>query len=125
LNKTIAVNDIGAVSYFGNIKVVDLMGIGSNEVARSIIQNFSTAGFLDSLTKRKSVKLAIIYESWFGRSLLDRWIKVGTWEIPGNIVCASSTVTFYVMNGADKNMVADDMRDYKKSLPADIKVLYY
>jgi hypothetical protein len=29
------------------------------------------------------------------------------------------------MNGADKNMVADDMRDYKKSLPADIKVLYY
>jgi hypothetical protein len=124
-NTIIAANDIGAISYYNDIEVIDLIGLGSIEVARSKKGSYCTSGFLDSLLRRKGVKLAIVYDDAFKKSLLDRWVKVGSWEIPNNIICASPIVNFYVMNALDKNTVANDMKDFQKSMPMDIKVLYY
>jgi hypothetical protein len=132
----IAANDIGAIAYYGNIQVVDLWGLGSIDVAHSKKGGYWTPPFLDSLVRARGVKLAIVYETWFPPKLLDRWTKIATWQIPENVICGSDVVTFYVIGGErdaapegnreeDKKAVLRNLQDFQKSLPGDIRVIYY
>jgi hypothetical protein len=122
---TVAANDIGAISFYGDLNVVDLWGLGNIEVARSRKGLYWTPVFLDSLVRARKVKLAIVYETWFDKPLLDRWAKVATWQMPDNVICGYDVVTFYAINAGDKESLTDKLKDYQPSLPRDINVVYY
>ena len=40
---------------------------------------------------------AIVYDSWFDSSLLNKWKKVATWQIQNNVICGDATVSFYAV----------------------------
>jgi hypothetical protein len=122
---TVAANDIGAISFYGNLNVVDLWGLGSIDVARSRKGGYWTPVFLDSLVRSRGVKLAIVYETWFDKPLLDKWTKVATWQMPQNVICGSDVVTFYTIQEADKKTLEDNLHSFQLSLPRDISVVYY
>jgi len=124
-NDTIAVNDIGAVSYFNKGRIIDLGGLADIQVARSRQNNYNTPDFLNNLVKQDHVKLAIVYDSWFDTLLLHKWQKIATWQIQNNVICGDDTVTFYAIEDSVAPLLKTYLLEYQKSLPGDVRVHYY
>ncbi|MBV9962907.1 MAG: hypothetical protein JO072_11735 [Parafilimonas sp.] len=122
---TLAVNDIGAVSYFNQSRVIDLWGLANMQVAKAKKDNVATPDFLDAVTKNNHVKIAIVYDSWFDSSLLKKWNKVATWQIQNNVICGDATVSFYAVDLNNSSLLKENLATYQKSLPADVTVKYY
>lgn len=122
---TVALNDIGAVSYQKQSGVVDLWGLADIDVAKGKRNNYSTPAFLYKLANDKNVKIAAVYDSWFDSALLNKWQKVATWQIKNNVICGDSIVSFYAVKNNIAPLLKTNLTEYQKSLPADIKVTYY
>lgn len=121
----VAANDIGAISYYSNTKIVDLWGLGSIDVARSKKSKYWTPAFLDSFVKKKNVKLAVVYDEWFEKELLSRWTKVAAWEMNNNVIAGGNTVSFYVIDSEYAKELKENLHDYQKYLPHDIRIVYF
>lgn len=124
-NTQVAVGDIGAVSFYTVGRKFDLVGLGNLDIARSKRNNYYTADFLDLLSKRDSVKIAICYDYFTDPGLLQRWTKTATWQIPNNVACGDAIVSFYAVDPAAKPDLLKNLRDYQGSLPTDVQVKYY
>ncbi|MEP6466681.1 MAG: hypothetical protein ABJB05_10270, partial [Parafilimonas sp.] len=122
---TIAVNDIGAVSFFNKSRVIDLWGLANMQVAKAKKDNYDTPAFLDSLTNSDHVNIAIVYDSWFDSSLLRNWQKVATWQIQNNVICGDATVSFYALKPENETSLKTNLAAFQKALPKDITVKYY
>jgi len=121
----VAANDIGAIAYYTDAKIVDLWGLGSIEVARSRKGHYWTPDFLDSLVRAKDAKLAIVFDEWFDPALLHKWTKVASWQIPNNVICGSDVVCFYALRPEDAVAIRSNLQSYQSSLPAGVQVKYY
>jgi hypothetical protein len=124
-NTPIAANDIGAVGYYTDAKIVDLWGLADNEVAKSKKAKYWTPVFLDSLTKANKAPIAMVYDVWFNDSLRNHWKKAATWQIQNNVICGDDVVSFYAIDSFHYNMLLNNLKKYQKQLPPSVNVLYY
>ncbi len=124
-NQPVAANDIGAISYYKKERPLDLVGLASIKVVRSIKNHYFSPAFLDSLSKSEHVGIAVLYESWFSDSLLVRWDKVASWTIPDNVICGDSVVTFYALDKAKIPDLKKNLQEFQPVLPAGIRVKYF
>jgi hypothetical protein len=122
---TIALNDIGAVSYFTNSKLLDLWGLANIEVTKSKKHHYWTPGFLDSLCRSNEIEMAIIYDSWFSDSLTRGWFKAATWQIQNNVICGDSIVSFYSLDSSSKNILQQRLKAFQLQLPPSVLIKYY
>jgi energy-coupling factor transporter transmembrane protein EcfT len=120
----IAFNDIGAVSYFAHGNNLDLWGLGDITVARRRKKHQDTPAFLDSLSRSRKVKIAILFQEPF-YNLLQRWTKVASWTIPYNNASYSKSVFFYAVDSTDAPALASNLKKYQPSLPEGVVVKYY
>ena len=117
----VALNDIGAVSYFTDAKVVDLIGLASPRIAAARGMRLDgplPADVLADETTRANVALAIVYDDWFTGTLPPTWRRVGVLKIPDNRVCAKDTVAFYATSAADEPRIREDLRAFVRRLPS-------
>ena len=122
----IAANDIGAISYLRtNGKIVDLWGLATLEIAKSKKGGYWNGAFLDSISRKKGAKMAIVYESWIGKSLPASWEKIATWRIRDNVVAGDDIVSFYAIDPLLSRQLDQQLREYQKQLPATVRVDYY
>lgn len=118
----VAANDIGAIDYFADIHLLDLVGLGSTEVVRDIkAQNFDTAD-ISRLVKNNNTRIAVVYDSWFmgTTALPTQWVKVAEWTIPHNVVCGDRTVAFYAVAPTEAAALSSNLRAFSQELPADV-----
>jgi len=120
-----AANDIGAVSYYTNGRVIDLWGLATTEVAKSRKKNYWTADFLDKFSRERNTKLAVVYDSWFDSSLLKRWTKVGEWKIQNNVIGGDDKVSFYAIDTSYAQGLKINLQSYQPKLPSTVEVKYY
>lgn len=115
----VAANDIGAINYLADIRNLDLVGLGSMDVLRIKAQASFDSARIAELTKRKGIRIAIVYESWFkgSKALPAEWIKVGGWTIPDNVVCAEDTVAFFATSPAEARILRRNLAGFSRSLP--------
>ncbi|MBX3462302.1 MAG: hypothetical protein KF830_03970 [Planctomycetes bacterium] len=78
----VAVNDIGAVSYLGRVRTVDLVGLADVEVARARLAGAFDAAFVRRLTAARGCTLAVVYEDWFPGQLPPEWTRLARWTVP-------------------------------------------
>lgn len=67
-NETIAVNDIGAITFINKNKIIDMAGLVSPEILR--YREYNWGDNLDSinyLLKKNNVSYIIIYDDWFSK----------------------------------------------------------
>lgn len=121
----VALNDIGAVSYYSDIRLLDLVGLANKEVGQLKIDRAYTTEDIQRLVHKKNVSLVIVYDKWFQSGgvtgLPASWTKVGEWSISDNIVCGDDTVAFYAPLPAYINRITTEMQDFERFLPEGVK----
>ncbi len=121
-HQTIAANDIGAISYLADLKVIDLWGLGNNAVTKARKEGYWNAAFLQSLVRKEQAVIAVVYESWFDKALTDNWIKAGTWEVSYSFMLGNTKVTFYAIDPAGIAKLKENLAAFSAELPKDIEV---
>lgn len=124
-NDGIALNDIGAVSYLTEGKKLDLVGLASNDVAKSRLNMSYTPQVLSKAADRDNVKVAVIFNIWFPPEFYRNWAPVGAWTIPNNIICLDNTVTFYAVDTAFRQDLKNKLHQYESSLPKGVVATYF
>jgi len=120
----IAVNDIGCTFYFSDGDNLDLWGLATFEIAKSKRENYDSPQFLYDLSKKKGIKVVMVYDSWFSPELLNHWVKTATWTIQNNKICGDSTVSFYSTDKTAQKQLKQNLLDYQENIPKSVKVRY-
>jgi hypothetical protein len=115
----VAANDIGWVSYRNPAYVLDLWGLGSEEVRRLRSLGPFKPDDLRRLVTKHDVELAMIYEDRFIGQLPDDWHRVAVLKTERG-ASASDTVSFFVFAKADPERVKAALREFKRTLPATV-----
>lgn len=115
-NKTVAINDLGAVSYYTDAYIIDLWGLGNIKIAKSKLNNSFNTMFLKEILKEKVPDIVIIYESWFNgdNRLPSNFKKVGEWRIKDNIVCGDNTVSIFTNDTLNINKLKTELINHNK-----------
>ena len=121
--KTVAANDIGAVTYLADVKLVDLYGLGTLEVAQMVRDRRLTSSQIATLGANRNVDIAIAYDSWLNNygGAPAAWHKVGEWTVHDNVVLGENTVSFYAVRDALQEALAGHLREFAPNLPADVE----
>lgn len=107
--ETVALNDIGATSYLSEIKILDIWGLGSLEIAKANIGKYYTSDEIYRLAEEKQVNIAICYEL---PEIPSGWIKVGQLEVPDATV-SGKAVSFYGINSSEADRLARNLKHFK------------
>jgi len=101
-NETIAVNDIGAITFLSNNRVIDMAGLITPEILR--YRTYTWADNLDSLNyllKKNDVTYIIIYDHWF-KEYLDKYGSELTFItsaiLEENTICGGIEMKVYKTN---------------------------
>lgn len=119
----VAVNDLGWVSFHNPHYVLDLWGLGSEEVRLGKSEGFT---FLAQLAVDHHANLAIVYEEWLIPLSPSAWTKVATMHLSGQRVTAASTKTsFYATRPEAANTLRAELSAFAPSLPAGVRLEVY
>lgn len=120
----VGINDIGAISYYTNCRILDFAKIASVDMLKYLLVNKRKeleADEMELFARMHNVKIALIYEIWFP-NVPRNWVKVALWRIPNNQVCASDRVTFFATDSISARKLAENVVKYSKIyLPKEVK----
>jgi hypothetical protein len=121
---TVMVNDIGAVTYLADIRLLDMWGLGSLEPARLKMQQQYTAQHINVWSQQQGVTIAIVYDRWFERDgfggIPPQWVQVGQWRIANNVVAGEDTVSLYAAAATMRDDLMKNLRQFATELPGDV-----
>ena len=120
-HERVAINDIGAVAYFGEEPMVDLVGLASLSVAKAKgyrIEQPLTRAQIEALTS--GVTVAIVYDEWFPDALPPTWLRVGRWHIDDNKSAANADVSIYATTDESVPRVITALRAFSRDLPKGV-----
>jgi hypothetical protein len=116
-NDAVAVNDIGAVSWFGTSHIVDIVGLATQDVANLKRHRRFDRQALDALIRAGNVRAVAIYEKVFAPIIPPNWILVGEWTISDNVAVSENTVGFFAPTADDAIRLRKALDDYAPLLP--------
>ena len=121
---SVAANDIGAINFFAGIQCTDVTGLGDNTVMRMLIDKEYNRDSFVRLLNGRSVKIALVYESWakLWGGIPPTWVKAGDWTILDNVVCGAPIVSFFAVDPAEAPALRDHLRDFFPKLPDSVYV---
>ena len=120
--EAIALNDIGAVAWLGPVKVVDLIGLASPDVAHARRRNADDTEFFDATLQHHRAAAACIYDYYFSgsRRLPTSWVKVGEWGMSHHAAVSRDTVAFYAPSGEKARRLREALERFAADLPAGV-----
>ena len=122
-DRTVAVNDIGCVSYLARrTRLLDLLGLATHEVARARLERRYDRSLIESVSRPAA--LVLVYESWFAELRPPSWRKIAAWTIPRNVVCARPTVAFFSPARERDGEIFREVAEFSRELPAEVEVRY-
>ena len=130
-NKVIALNDIGATNYFADIKCVDLVGISDKEISAVRRQHSFGMDVIRTVAASRGINIAVLYDIWFSdgenSQLPPDWIKVGEWQIQGEVLAGDNTISFYAVNEPEAKLLSENLASFSGVLPATViqKGIYF
>jgi hypothetical protein len=112
----VAVNDLGLVSYQNPNFVLDLWGLGSEQVRKAKLAGTYGPERMAELAANYDVGVVMIYDSWFPNGLPASWTKVAVLHA-NPVTAARADITFYRTPSADAATVAQSLKAFAATLP--------
>ncbi len=119
--RTIALNDIGAVSFFADVHIVDMAALATQEVTDRALERPCTPSFFRKMMIRRGAVAALLYTSWFP-GLPGQWQRVGNLHTPDNVVCGDEDVAFFALADGQAPILAYQIVEFQKELPPGPKI---
>lgn len=94
----VAANDIGAITYFNEMHLIDMAGLGSYEVAKLLSSGAFTNEKANAILRREKVEVIIVYERWFKDVVFEDFKKIAEYESLRNVVTAPVVSVFVLKN---------------------------
>jgi len=117
---TVAINDIGAISYYTDLKIVDIWGLATREVAQLKRVTHFPGEDLDPVVQELGAQIALVYDPWVGE-VPEAWTKVGEWAVEEKIVLGWYAVSFYALQPGAVAPLAHAFDDYEGQLPEGVE----
>jgi len=123
--ETVAANDIGAIDWLADLRVMDLWGLASREVAEAKLTGRYTTSGIAELARARGVRVAVIYERWLDAAggVPAEWVRAGRWRVASNVVLGDRTVAFYAVDPAEAAPLGDHLRAFAPELPPAVAQL--
>lgn len=119
--RSVALNDIGAAGFLGDVQPFDLVGLANRDVARQVLNRWYESNDIQELADERQVEIAIVYDSWFRGRIPPSWRPAGTWTIPDNVVNGSDTVTFYAVRSDALPQLRMHLQEFSRELPDSVR----
>jgi hypothetical protein len=118
-DRTIAINDIGAVGYLSGVRMLDIFGLANLDVARLKRDGAYRAPAIASLAVREDAAIAMVYASWLNEygGIPAGWEKVGEWGVQDNVVLGENAVSFYAVKASERARLVENLRAFGPHLP--------
>lgn len=118
--EAVAVNDLGLVSFGNDRHILDLWGLGSAEAGARRMA--AEPGWVDDLTARAGVRLAMIYDHWFTGEIPVRWRWLGRLHLGRpRITPAASVVDIYAVDPAAEEGLIEALDRLVPTLPNGVR----
>jgi hypothetical protein len=119
---TIVLNDIGAVCYYVDIRLVDPVGLDGVEIARRRLAGTYRTALVGDIARREHARIAIVYERFMKLTgdAPEDWRPIGTWRILNNMVCGDDVVTFYALRPEEVPLLRAHLLEFNPGLPPSV-----
>ncbi len=117
----VAVGDLGWVSYHNPSYVLDLEGLGSEEVRKMRKAGTFDSARIDELARLHQVSLAMVYDGRVTGLIPSSWAKVAVLRT-SVVACPSDKVAFYVVNPGQREELVKKLKLFKAGLPSGAKI---
>lgn len=120
----VAVTDLGAVTFYADVRILDLWGLGSIDVTRIRRQRRFTSETIAALLRAHRTDYVIVFPASFqgATALPGGLIEIGTWTISHNVVCGGDTVGFYATSVPSARRLWTAFNRYSAMLPKGVQV---
>ena len=128
----IAVNDVGAISYYSDPYLTDLVGLGSTEILRARLAtlprgdldyDFPQNDAAQAVVRKNHIEVVAVYDDWFGfrqDHIPPGWIRVGAWRVPERTVLGGYVVSFYGVGSDNAVRLKSNLAEFHGRLPQEI-----
>lgn len=123
-HRGVALNDIGAVSFYSRARIIDVAGLANNKIASLINENeLNSISLKEALFAEdtKIIALPKVVLQFFSIDSL-KWKQAGIWKIQKNVVSASDEVHFFGINDAEAELLRENLIKFNPRLPKDVIV---
>ena len=125
-SESVAANDIGAITFFADIRCLDLAGLANLNVARALLNRTYSTSVIEAESQARRTRIAVIYDEWFDGKKWPRvpgsWTPVARWTVSPNYVLGKPTVTFYATRPEDAQVLWQRLHAFVPRLPAGVSV---
>jgi hypothetical protein len=114
---SIVLNDIGAVSYYTDPILTDLVGLADVEVSRLVKSGQNQdSKWTEYITAARKPDLIMIYDSWFYNQIPESWVKVAEHRLERNFICGDDEVSFYATDGIKAAKLRAQLKAFQPKL---------
>lgn len=116
--QTVALEDIGAVTFASNVKLLDVAGLATRRVATDRAEHRFNNSDMAALSRSMNVDIAIVYDRYLfvGAERPSNWIKVGEWKI-SDAALVWDTVSFYGVGMGQARRLRANLEAFSSQLP--------
>jgi hypothetical protein len=114
--RAVAVNDLGLVAYGNTHYVLDLWGLGSEQVRKARTAGHYGPAEMATLASDHDVGVVMIYDSWFPKGVPSTWTKVAVLRTTV-VTLSQRNVTFYRTPSAEAAEVTSALQAFKATIP--------
>ena len=111
----VAMNDIGTTIFLTDIRLLDLVGLGTLEVAQIVVDDEPFgAPEIHSVAADYGAQIAVVYDAWY--DIPPEWIPVGYWQTSSWGFLGSDVVTFYAIDPAEEERLIAALQAFEDQL---------
>lgn len=126
--RAVAANDIGVISWYSDVTLLDLWGLANVETAKMLMRGDPDPREIVRLAAERHVAIAVVYDEVLGpRGPNGRvapppgWIKVANWKLDHNIVVGNLEVCFYAVTPEEEAPLREHLEEFAAGLPAEVR----
>jgi hypothetical protein len=113
------VNDAGLTAYRNPNGILDIIGLGSEEVRQLRGAGNFDAAAVQRLVERRGIELAMVYRDWLGSELPPSWIALGRLHLHRPLISAAGAdVTIYATRPGAVDRLRAALQRFAATLPA-------